>query len=102
MSPTGDLLVTLIFLRGGSPASLLKDPRALHQHCTELAAAHPSWVTWLMMISDKGHFQMQRALPNTLPWAWLLAFSSRGVAAESRRTVYHSVHFITHQSFAFY
>ena len=31
----------LMFLRGGTPASLLKDPRALHWHCTKLVAAHP-------------------------------------------------------------
>ena len=34
MSPTGDLLVTLIFLWGGVLLSLLRGPRVLHQHCT--------------------------------------------------------------------
>ena len=34
MSPTGDLLVTLIFVWGGVLLSLLRDPRVLHWHGT--------------------------------------------------------------------
>ena len=41
MSPTGDLLVTLIFLWGGVLSSLLRGPRVLHWHGTKPGAAHP-------------------------------------------------------------
>ena len=45
MSPTGDLLVTSIFLWGGAHSSLLSGPRVLRWHSTSLVAAHPSRVT---------------------------------------------------------
>ena len=45
MSPTGDLLVTSIFLWGGLHSSLLSVPRVLRWHGTSLVAAHPSGVT---------------------------------------------------------
>ena len=41
MSPTGDLLVTLIFAWGDALLSLLGDSRVLHWHGTEPGAAHP-------------------------------------------------------------
>ena len=45
MSPTGDLLVTMIFRWGGYPLSLLRESRMLPWHCTLLRAAYPEWVT---------------------------------------------------------
>ena len=42
MSPTGDLLVTFIFVWGGVSSSLLRSPRVLHWHGTLPGAAHPS------------------------------------------------------------
>ena len=42
MSPTGDLLVTSIFLRGGPASSLLRRSHMLHWHGTSPGAAYPS------------------------------------------------------------
>ena len=41
MSPTGDLIVTSIFVWGGAFLSLLRGLRVLRQNCTSLVAAHP-------------------------------------------------------------
>ena len=42
MSPTGDLLVTFIFVGGNVLLSLLRGFQVLHWHGTEPGAAHPS------------------------------------------------------------
>ena len=42
ISPTGELLVTLIFLWGGYSFCLQRSPHVLHWHGTSPGAAHPS------------------------------------------------------------
>ena len=54
MSPTGDLLVTSIFLRGGFASSLLRQPHMLHWHGTKPGAAYPSgkYSVWFLLSTD--------------------------------------------------
>ena len=50
----GDLLVTVIFLRGGTPASLLKDPRALHRRASPRTES-PWWGSMVRRVSIVEH-----------------------------------------------
>ena len=50
----GDLLVTVIFLRGGTPASLLKDPRALHRRASPRTES-PWWGSMVRCVSIVEH-----------------------------------------------
>ena len=88
MSPTGDLLVTSIFVGGSALLSLLGDLHMLYWHGTLLGAAYPL-----------GYHISASVTANK---AAVLDYTAKSNAVASHAAWHHSVHFMTHQSFAFY
>mmetsp|Transcript_78620 Transcript_78620/g.243925 ORF Transcript_78620/g.243925 Transcript_78620/m.243925 type:complete len:365 (-) Transcript_78620:38-1132(-) len=81
MSPTGDLLVTSIFLWGSVSLSLLKSLHVLHWHGTSPGAAHPgaghqpSWLSIIDAIEEKTFCSHQSL-------AWCKSFAEKNPFAK--------------------